>query len=214
MSDNDKIKLTNVENNYITMVNGKPKLKGKRYSKNQLISYNAQGELMINDKCLTKNQNEIVFSDCTKQDNQMWKIYEDKISPSADNNKCLTSNNEEIILSECNNTDVQSWNMEYPDINKTTDTHYPEQKGRSVVLVDSDNPWYLNIDTTIPLLYDTKLNLENMKYKNHADIEEYNKKRIEHFENTNNTDDNVQTHILILLGILIIILGVYKLMKR
>lgn len=209
--NDDFMKLTNISNKYLTNIDNEAKMKSKLYSKNQQVLYSMQGELMVNDKCLTSDisGNNVYFDECRKDKNQSWELYGDRITLLNGKNKCLASDDEKLKVIDCsNNNEMQSWNIEQPDVNRSSDFILPTYKGKMVVLVDSDKPWYLNNDTTIPLIYDNKYNdFSNKCGKFESDLQKNN---IEHFTEKENNKN--QTHIILLLLVTVVILVGYKFM--
>jgi Ricin-type beta-trefoil lectin domain len=222
--DSNCMKLANISDKYLTNIDDKAKMKSKVYSKNQKVLYNIQGELMVDDKCLTSDisGNDVYFDECRKDKNQAWQLYDDKIVLSEDKSKCLTSDNTQLKVTDCDNkNEMQSWNVEHPDVNKSTDYILPKYKGKMVVLVDSDHPWYLNNDTTIPMAYSNKFNDYSNQCGNFdiaPEVVSCNDKGTEHFtdntDNTDNKENKTQTHIILLLIAIVIIMVVYKVYSK
>lgn len=172
MSD---IKLSNVSGKYITIDDDTKniKLKLKNNSSNQLLSYSAQGELVIKDKCITQpsgSKNTLYLSDCIGGENQKWNIEGNSIKTESDKNKCVTYDTSEILVSqECNNSDEQSWQTEQSD-SSTDSFKWTDYFGKTVVLVEADDPWYLNKDVTIPMDYLKQNNYQqDLVYRPNAD---------------------------------------------
>ena len=197
-SDND-FKLVGNDNKYLTVVNTTgemtPVLKPKQHELNQTFSYNAQGDLIFDNKCLTynvKNQN-IYFDSCdakkkialsdnipatflskaeNKNKNKKWIIANNNVSPSNDLNKCLESGeNDNVLIGNCNDSDEQIWIIEDTD-DIESDYALNKYHGKTVVLVESDNPWYINQDVTIPQkMGNGKLNLYDIaKYRDNSNF--------------------------------------------
>lgn len=223
--DKEKIKIVNKSDKYLTMVDNEPKMKSKLFSKNQNVSYNVQGELIINDSCLTaKQNNDVKFDKCSKTKDQMWSLDNNKIYPDSAQNMCLFTNNEKLGLKKCQEDDQNGsddnikMSIEDSDTEKTSDYRMKEYKGKTIVLVESDNPWYLNKDTTIPMKYNKKLNLTTKQYRNNADFGSYTNSEFEHFEPENNSEnynDSIsQNYVIFLLLALAIFLYIYKKIKK
>ncbi|ATZ80374.1 hypothetical protein BMW23_0316 [Bodo saltans virus] len=126
----------------------------------------------------------------------------------------LTIDNDYINIGH--NNDSELIDIESIDT-KSTDINYAKYKGKVVVLVDSNNPWYMNTDNTIPLQY---TNTNPIKYSDSSieNKEDIAHAKYEHFKNSNenlneneNTDikNNAQTIILILLFIVFVLI-IYK----
>ena len=152
------IKLLSTSNKYLTMTDTNDlKQKSKKYSSKQTFSYNAQGELTNEDKCLTFDPKDmsVYFDLCGENKTQKWNILEQKISPVYKFDKCLSSdtssiNSDDISLETCqSNATEQQWNTEPSDMSTSGDYVLPTYGGKVVVLVENDNPFYLNKENTI-----------------------------------------------------------------
>lgn len=166
------IKLMNVSNKYLTMIDNDneqiAKSRTKLGSSKQTLSYNAQGELITDGKCLTYNKNnDVYFEPCNNNKTQKWNILNDKVKPQYKYDSCLSSStdNDIINIQQCANNDEQSWNTESSDVTNSSDYVLPQHNGKSIVLVSVDSPFYLNTDVTTPMAYKKdELNLmENTK---------------------------------------------------
>jgi hypothetical protein len=216
-----KLKLTNKQNKYLTLIDNDAKMKTKLYSNNQSVSYNAQGELIINDKCLTKkNDNSIGFDVCKKDKNQSWNLDNKKIYPSSSSDNCLFSQNEKIELGKCSDDEVTNFNIEDTDTERTSDYSLKKYSGKTIVLVDSDNPWYLNKDTTNPMNFNKSQIIKPLSYRNNADFGNYKNSEFEHFkpktekkdkDNKKKENESIsQNQIIFLLLIMVVLLFIYK----
>jgi hypothetical protein len=172
----ENIKLTDNSNKYLTVVDGNIKLKSKQTGLKQIFGYNTQGELIADGKCMTlnKNNNMIYLEDCDESnDNQKWAIGNDKIRQYISNDnkdRCVELNNDMLILNECNNSDIQKWNTE--NDNDSNTFSWQKFKGKNVVLVEADNPWYINTDDKYELKYPREFILNNeLSYRDNADFE-------------------------------------------
>lgn len=93
--------------------------------------------------------------------------------------------------------------------NNTSDFIYNNLKGKTIVLVESDEPWYLNKDNTIQIPYKKNIRLINNNYRNNADYGSYENK--EFFNNKlYDKDNSIKNQIIMLLLLFLIILIVYK----
>ncbi len=219
-NDKEQIKIVDTENKYLTMVDNKAKMKSKMFSNNQSVSYSAQGELIVNDNCLTvKPDNKVKFDKCTKEKNQLWNMDNDKIYPHSAPNMCLFSDNEKVELKDCfddngSNDENIKMSVEDQDTERTSDYQLKKYKGKTIVLVESDNPWYLNKDSTIPMKYKKDIELTKKQYRNNADYGSHHNTEFEHFsEKNNNKEENdsiSQNQIILLLLMIVVILFVYK----
>lgn len=172
MSD---IKLSNMSGKYMTVDDDTKniKLKSKNKSSNQLLSYSAQGELVMKDKCITQpsgSGNPLYLSDCVGGDNQKWNMAGNSIQAETDNKKCVTYDDSETLVSKtCDNSDSQSWQTEQSD-SSTDSFKWTDYFGKTVVLVEADDPWYLNKDVTIPMNYWEQRDFQqDLSYRQNAD---------------------------------------------
>ena len=186
-----KLKLTNYNDKYLTKINKKAKLKPKLYSKNQQLTYNLDGQLKINNECLTNINDNLEFSECDKMSSQKWTISNNKIHPFTSSTKCVTTdNNDNLYIEKCHTplfTDTspepeQYWNFEQSDHLKSSDYTLPQKNKKTLVLVDSNEPWYLNVDMTEQTQYIKPqhgkfFNKQKTNYQNYADY------KIEDFTN-------------------------------
>lgn len=141
-------KLMNSDGNYMTEINNELTIKPKNKDQHQEVSYNAQGELIINGKCLTKENNNIKLEKCEGNKKQKWIPRDNNIS-TYDENNCITSSDSNVSLKPCYPDNInQDWHMEESDTSKNTDYSLRKYKGKTVVLVEADNPWYVNKDST------------------------------------------------------------------
>lgn len=174
------MKLTSTSGKYLTMIDneGNKKLarvKSKQNSERQTLSYNAQGELISDGKCLTySDQNTPVFFDSCDTNNkyQKWNLENGKIKAHTEYDKCLTvGNSDSVHLKECQDIDEQTWDSEESDVRTSSDYGWDKYRGKTVVLVASDNPWYINKDTTYPVKYSNPENIrDDIKYRENADF--------------------------------------------
>lgn len=216
--NHSKLKLTDKENKYLTNIDNDVKMKTKLYSNNQAISYNTQGELIINDKCLTrKKDDKVEFNKCNKDKNQSWTLDNKKVYSSSSPDLCLFSQNETVELKKCSDDENSILNIEDSDTERTSDYVLKKYKGKTIVLVDSDNPWYLNKDTTIPMNFNNSFVTTTKKYRNNADYGNYKNNEFEHFNSETKKSKKIienesisQNQIIFLLLIIVILLFVYK----
>jgi Ricin-type beta-trefoil lectin domain. len=165
------MKLTHAMDKYVTMIDGNAVLKPEQESAHQSLSYNVQGELITSGKCLTYlDENYPVFyGPCAGDKKQKWHIFDNKISPQHDNHKCLTVKDNSLYIKQCNESnDKQNWTVENTNIiNSSWDKYH----GKTVVLVESNNPWYINNDTTDVMENKYKENMlpNKIGFKKYAD---------------------------------------------
>jgi len=112
------------------------------HSANQHVSYNTQGDLTIDDKCLSYDENKKYFKKLSRsRKHKEWLLDDTYIKPSNDITQSLATidhNSVSDISQQVTNTTLSSG--EKLQLNK----------GKGVVLMDSDNPWYFNSNTVIP----------------------------------------------------------------
>lgn len=90
--------------------------------------------------------------------------------------------------------DKQPW--ESDESNDSMSEEMQGYKGKMVMLVESDNPWYLNRDKTLTQMFTSG--------------EQFEKDNVEHFEQTSTQESNQLNLILTLLLIFVIIMIYYK----
>lgn len=166
------MKLTSMSGKYITSDNeSHDAILSISKNNNQVMTYNAQGELIINDKCLTHENSGLYFDACNKSDKQKWTSVKNTIRPQNDKSKCVTAtNSDNVNISECNDSISQDWVSEYTYNTNNTDFEWQNHFGKTVVLVESDNPWYLNDGSTERQQYITQQKLnDELLYRHNAD---------------------------------------------
>jgi hypothetical protein len=214
----DYFKLLTYDGKYLTKINDKFVLinnKNKPINPEQVIKYTINGDIIVDNKCLT---NKLNFKNCnksTKFDPALkWSLINNNIISNKDN-KCLTINNNDIILQECSNGESQQFSKEYLDYKATMtdDFKWKNIRGKSVVLTHNDNPWYLNKDISQQYNFSTSINNDQVKgyLKNNVTLSPIKKHHIaEGFED--NKTYNLLTISIIIITILIVII-VYKYRK-
>lgn len=83
-------------------------------------------------------------------------------------------------------------------------------KGKTIVLVESDNPWYLNKDKTIQIPYKKNIRLTENLYRPNADYGSYENKEYFDSKKKIKTQEKNQNQIIFLLFILFLLLFMYK----
>ena len=159
----NKFKLLNDETDkYLTVVNNDVISKQKLNTLSQTFSYNAQGELINDDKCLTHKDSKIVAEQCSPDnENQKWTITQNKILPANNLQKCLDISSLDkttVQLSDCDSIQTQNWDTEiesnifndnvdqYSISSTSTDYTWGKYKGKTLALVENTNPWFINSD--------------------------------------------------------------------
>jgi hypothetical protein len=241
-SGTNKMKLISDNYKYISSIdnNNNIELKPKNTSNNdQEINYTVQGELLLNNKCITVNDDETVtLEECdnkNKQNNQKWYPFDGTFVSQYDTS-CLSHDDNKITTEECSDSKAQIWNMEFPHQSDQRDNTIPFFKGKHIILVESDNPWFLNKDLATPVQYDenngTNIDTINKKLprKNYALVKEKSKKSnnsddiiglddinqpntvmYEHFEPVNQTNnDNIFNNYLCWIIIILILIVIYR----
>lgn len=208
----NKIRLSNDTFKYLTNVDNNLVMKPSQNTLKQYLIYSPNGELIIDDKCLTylSNSKEQKIMSCSNGIEQKWSIEPDgKIKPKLDNTKCLTSKYDNVVIESCNETDMDSyqrWNEEdsnsYVSMN---DYSWNKYQGKTVVLVEEDNPWYINEDTTIRMNYpQPEFNKKPVSYD---DMYENKNNKIETFKGSTLSPTN---NFIICITILILLLLLYS----
>lgn len=167
-------RMFNRNGKFLTDVNGSVKLKDRVDQKNQGVSYNAQGELIIGGKCLKGKNYEISLETCNGGREQRW-LRKDNEYSTLDDDLCLTSDGENVSLKPCDSTasfdtvdDDKTWyteNQESDDLDMyTTRGIVPNKyKGKNVVLVEAENPWYTDKDMS---MIQNVINTDDGQYNN------------------------------------------------
>ena len=138
---------------YITSINpsnnSSLEMKSKDNNNYQYINYSTNGELKLGNKCISNDETNrsVNLRECNAEDiGQKWYLYNNKIISHQDN-ACLTldDSGENIKISDCdNNNSNQVWTKEKPEVIEPEEGKWYPTRGKKVVLVGSDNPWYLN----------------------------------------------------------------------
>jgi hypothetical protein len=152
---------SNFDNNIETFDDTKPISK-------TLFHMLPEGRVEYNNKCLTINEDGNVSEiECTHSPLQEWKYSNGNIYtiPQGDNEnmkqtKCL---NDDLTLSPCDisqegkNVDLEEPDVRFPNTMKS-DCKWHKKYGKNVVLVSSDDPWYVNKESNIPMKVVTQKN--------------------------------------------------------
>jgi hypothetical protein len=182
-----KIGLVNKNGKYITNVNNKAILKSKNSFDEQEFTYNVHGELITNEQCLTHNLTFDVCDNVNDKDKK-WMINDNQIQTLVNNElKCLSYDDNDILLNNCdtnvynnnnnnnninnnsinntdsdNNSNIYDINNEWTIQNQNIFTENNiNNKGKTVVLVNNENPWYINKDNTIKQPYITNMSVKS-----------------------------------------------------
>lgn len=127
--------------------------------------YQQDGRVEIGNQCVTLQPNEkIALLDCVDTPEQEWQFGNYNIVH-RETGKCL-NNGSPMELSECNLNQKGSFiDTEEPDIKYPS---WNKKFGKNVVLVSSDDPWYINTNTTTimehkPMSVDNEFRINNYK---------------------------------------------------
>jgi hypothetical protein len=225
---NDYFKLLTFDGKYLTRLNDKFSLVNSKNTKDdsdQIIRYSINGDIIVKNKCLSNNNNKLMFEQCNNNVNKKWSIINNNIV-SNKNNHCLSIDNDNnIVLEECDDENqYQQFTKESPDFINYNDFKWKNNKGRNVILTFNDNPWYLNKDLNvdlstmksrftvkIPESIKSKANTHLIK-NNYAKYKNNNPNIIENFSENNNDDSTTNWWVIIsvLIIVLLILLFIYK----
>jgi len=144
----------NSANNIITNTDNKVQLKPYNYDF-QDINYTVNGELKMGNNCLTTNNtddNYVYLTQCNNNKNQQWYPYKYSNANSFVSNyddSCLTNENGKLLTKKCDNNNNQSWYVEQLQkvVEDTKQDYYQKwytKKGKKVILIEPNNPWYIN----------------------------------------------------------------------
>lgn len=249
-------KIVNPRGKYITGLTNSNKLGlGDKLNRSgQVVSYNAQGELIIDGKCITTNDGNNILLDTCGKNGQKWEIDGTQIKTKYNGgDRCLTDTSTSITDSESTNsgegplelhectlndfdtssldTHDQSWFRELVQHSNASEYKLDSIKGKTVVLVDSDDPWYVNKDITVPKKHVDMFGIDNVNneihnyklgdFKSYFNIDagrpdlgygySYSSRQgepcVEGFQNNETTD---KTIIFMIICVIILIILVYR----
>jgi hypothetical protein len=146
----------------------------------QKLNYTSQGELKFGEKCISvpmddnSNDNFAYLQNCNNSTNQKWYPYRNNFISQFDQS-CLNSK-DPITSESCDETNEnQSWITEttktvIEDKLQETSDNWVTQKGKRVILIEPDNPWYIN-KTKKPkgIIKTTRTVLNQKSYRDNAD---------------------------------------------
>ena len=145
----NNFKLIGLNGKYLSSDNGGLQLKDGNSSGHN-ISYNVQGELVMGNMCVTTNDSkEVSLEKCNSKSGQKWVPYNGNYVSMLDNkfNSCLsTGNANSVVTKECNPKNESEWTRQNIDDIDNVNYTWPKVKGKTVVLVEKDDPWFLNKD--------------------------------------------------------------------
>jgi len=129
------------------------------------------GKVEYDGKCLDANSLEL--TDCNDVDPEKWILFGNSIM-NVDSKQCLDFNKESFSLKTCDATEKNHFFSSQGDNDDNKYPRWEKKFGKNVVLVSSDNPWYLNRDTTTPVIVENDMNAMNPNYinypKNYASV--------------------------------------------
>jgi len=144
---------------------------------NANIKFTKNGELKINNNCISVNdQNNIEQQKCDNHDNQKWYVYKNSII-SDYNQQCMSEIGNDLVTENCNNDKKQKWSVSsektvFDDSTQEIDDNWKVVKGRKVVLVQQDDPWFLNKSRNLEgIIEDDKVELNTQEYQNYAEYD-------------------------------------------
>ena len=147
--NNNNFKLMGLDGKYLSSHNKNLRMRDGTTS-NQNVSYNVQGELVMGDMCITTNDNkQVSLEKCNKKSGQKWFPYNGNYISMLDNkfNTCLSVGaTDSIVTKECEPREESEWTQQDTDGVNNTNYTWPMINGKTVVLVENDNPWFLNKD--------------------------------------------------------------------
>ena len=147
-----------IDNNLTSQNNQTVEHVGNIVSNNSNINFLTEGRVEVDGKCI---DDDLSMIDCVDAQLQQWGFENGNIVHMG-SGKCL--NTEHNSLVECdiknhgNYIDKNEQPVQYPMWNKRT--------GRNIVLVSSDNPWYINTEDSEPsiIISDQNKNLHHTDY--------------------------------------------------
>lgn len=113
------------------------------------------GRVQMNNKCLDVENGKVTENDCVYTDPEKWIFHNGQII-NNDTGLCLKSDGKKASLINCE-AQSKEWNKSF---------------GKNVVLVESDNPWYVRTNSTTPMDYSVPQPLDvDTKIVNNKPIE-------------------------------------------
>lgn len=165
------MKLLNENGKYLTAVDEDIKVKSKLNNKNQSFKYTVQGDLIVDGLCVTNNGKNLNLDSCTGEEHQNWVLTNTGKIKSEE--YCLTADSSDnVSLKVCDSSDGQEWDIEEDNDSRSSSYTWDKFKGKTVVLVEAENPWYVNKDITIQKKYNKEPQiLQDLHYRPNADFE-------------------------------------------
>lgn len=143
----------------------------------QKVNYTVQGELKLDGKCLGTSIDEnirdnfVYLQKCDDSDGQKWYPYRDSFISQFDQS-CLNSS-DPVTTTKCDEEDRdQSWKKipqetVIEDNYQETDDNWVTKRGKRVVLIEPDNPWYINkVKRPVGIIKQKPIKLNEKTYQN------------------------------------------------
>jgi hypothetical protein len=122
---------------------------GNQHETKNLINIMPDGRVEVNNECISsQNGNDVNMIECVNSPMQEWQFNSGNIIH-RDTGKCL-SPSQPFSLVKCGSDSSSGSFMDSVD----SDVKFPKwhkKFGKNVVLVSSNNPWYINKNITIPM---------------------------------------------------------------
>lgn len=235
MDHESYFKYSNTNGKYLSSINSTLSMKDSKDNM-QNIRYTSDGQLMIDNKCITVNNGKLILSVRSNTDlNQKWVKKADKFMSLSDSNfnKCLgIDKNNNVVLKNCPKS--VEWDFQNVDYIDVRNPKWKSVKGKSLVLVDRNDPWFLNKDIVdviehpgngkiSPIGYDlvkddqTPSRIGGTPKKNRSSFSDgyfdgdQKDKIIETFDDESDSSDNF---LLILLSIVLLIVIIIRIRRK
>lgn len=181
------------------------KLRSKSNRSDQIFNYNANGELQIDNKCITIGDKSLVYlANCVNDIKQKWYPYGSSLISQYDD-ACISSlDNDSLEVHTCDNSDGQRFSFELVDATTQDDYKWGSAYGKHIILTDAKNPWFINKENT-------ELLKSNEKKLSNCPIKSYDFGKVEHF---NEKQYNVWIYACITIVITILLYYIVKYVKK
>lgn len=148
------------------------------------IHYTDQGELVIDGKCVgvsiddNINDNYLYLQDCNNNDSQKWYPYRDNYV-SQYNQGCMMNIDDHLVTNDCHSFgnhldarwDTYTKNTVVEQDSQDHTNRWTTERGKRVILVEPDNPWYINkTDHVQGIITPNHTVLNQKQYRKHADV--------------------------------------------
>jgi hypothetical protein len=204
----DSFKLLSLDNKYLSSYNNTLQVRDSD-STNQNISYNAQGELVMDDMCIEAGDN-VKLSKCNKKNNQKWIPYNGNLLSSLNGkfSSCLGVKNNKLITKKCNLLSDSDWdfqNTDFPDVRNYNWAKTKIKPDTNITLVNRDDPWFINKDIvgdTLPL---QQQNNTIEEFTNDKSVKNFTKDTCLDNDNNGYINDDFISFLLVIILIIIIL---------